>query len=180
MRWLNIGAVTAKIRDIRRVAGILALAGSAACHAGAPKTNAADPVVDVTGATITAEQLRSLRWIEGNWRGVGDSTSVFYERYKFIDDSTLVVDDPTRPSEPPTRFELRRGRLGTTGPARWVAVQLLEGAVTFAPVSGARNFFVWRSISTSQWVAELAWLPPMDPKRPGRMPVRYQMDRINP
>jgi hypothetical protein len=180
MKWLNTRATTAVTRDIRRVAGSVGLAVITACHARAPMTRGLDPVIEVTGATITAEQLRSLRWIEGTWRGAGDSTSVFNERYRFIDDSTLVVDDPTKPSESPTRFELRRGRFGTNGPARWVAVQLLGGAVTFAPVSGARNFFIWRPVSTSRWVAELAWLPPMDPERPGRMPVRYQMDRINP
>jgi hypothetical protein len=180
MKWRKVRAAMAMTRNTRRLAGSVALIGITACRTGAHITGGEDPVIEVTGATITAEQLRSLRWIEGSWRGEGDSTSAFHERYKFIDDSTLVVDDPTKPSEPPTRFELRRGRFGTSGPSRWVAVQLLGGAVTFAPVSGARNFFIWRPVSASRWVAELAWLPPVDPRRPGRLPVRYQMDRIDP
>ena len=32
------------------------------------------------------------RWIEGSWRGTGDEQLPFYERYKFENASTLVVE----------------------------------------------------------------------------------------
>lgn len=114
-------------------------------------------------AMIRAADLRAVRWIVGTWRG-SDGQAPFYERYQFLDDSTLLVesfkDSTLADVSESTRFELRSGRLANAVPenaAQWVAVRLAGGAITFAPVRRARNRFTWRPESADVWIAELAW-----------------------
>lgn len=130
-------------------------------------------------ARLSVRDLRRLRWIEGSWRGSGDGQAPFYERYRFADDSTLVVDsfaDSTLATvSESTRFELRGGRLGNPGAARWVASRLDGRAVDFVPVAGARNTFTWRYDSPDQWTALLHW--PASDTRPARDPT-YTMVRV--
>ena len=115
-------------------------------------------------ATLRAADLRALRWIAGTWRGSGDGQAPFYERYRFLDDSTLLVesfkDSTLADVSESTRYELRGGRLANAVPEsapQWVAVRLASGAITFAPVRRARNRFTWRPESRDVWIAELAW-----------------------
>jgi len=115
-------------------------------------------------ATLRTSDLRALQWIVGTWRGSGDGQSPFYERYRFVDDSTLLMDgfkDSTLVQvTETTRYELRGGRFANAGPAdaaQWVAVRLTNGAITFAPVRRARNRFTWRPVSADEWVADLEW-----------------------
>ena len=115
-------------------------------------------------AVLSAADLRALRWIVGTWRGSGDGQSAFYERYRFVDDSTLLMEgfkDSTLAQVTETsRYELRGGRFANAGPAdaaQWVAVRLTSGAITFAPVRRARNRFTWRPVSADEWSAHLEW-----------------------
>jgi len=115
-------------------------------------------------ATLRAADLRALQWIVGTWRGSGDGQAPFYERYRFLDDSTLLVesfkDSTLADVSESTRFELRGGRLANAVPesaAQWVAVRLASGAITFAPVRRARNRFTWRPESADVWIADLSW-----------------------
>jgi len=142
----------------------------------APPTAAAGP----RAARITLGDFRRLRWIEGSWRGSGVNQAPFYERYRFADDSTLVVDafpDSTLATvSESTRFELRGGTLGNAGTTvRWVASRLDDRAVDFVPVVGARNTFTWRFESPDRWTALLHW--PASDTRPAR-DATYQMERI--
>ncbi|MFL5384096.1 MAG: hypothetical protein ACJ8GN_16360 [Longimicrobiaceae bacterium] len=143
----------------------------------APTPAGAD--VGVQPARITVRDLRRLRWIEGSWRGSGVGQAPFYERYRFADDSTLVVDsfaDSTLASvTDSTRFELRGARLGNPGTVRWVASRLDDRAVDFVPVAGARNTFTWRYDSRDQWTALLHW--PASDTRPAR-DATYTMVRM--
>ena len=79
------------------------LGGVSACSAetpsrGAPATLEAAVAAPVTpppaaqSASISREAFAGLRWIAGSWRGSGDGQAPFYERYRFEDDSTLVVE----------------------------------------------------------------------------------------
>ena len=115
-------------------------------------------------ATLSVADLGTLRWLVGSWRGSGDDQSPFYERYAFVDDSTLLVesfrDSTFGEVTERARYELRAGRFANAGPAesaQWVAVRLDRGAVTFAPVRRARNRFVWRPVSANEWIADLEW-----------------------
>jgi len=136
-----------------------------------------------------ADDLRALRWIDGTWRGTGEGTAAFYERYRLIDDSTLVVEslaDSTRTRvSDTTRFLLRGGALTsvpggsgepTPGAPRWFASALGADSARFEPLSAVRNTFVWRrGSSLDAWEAELRW--PATATRPARRVV-YAMRRL--
>jgi len=149
-----------------------------------PRTPAAVPAPPTASpqaaVRLTRTDFRRLRWIEGSWRGSGSGQAPFYERYRFADDSTLVVDsfaDSTLATvSESTRFELRGGSLGNAGQAvRWVAARLDDRAVDFVPVAGARNTFTWRYETPDRWTALLHW-PPSD-TRPARS-ATYTMERM--
>ena len=166
----------------------LAVLALAACDSNSrPETSAPPPApaaapaaaTPQTAAQITPADFRKLRWIEGNWRGSGVGQAPFYERYRFVDDSTLVVDafpDSTLATvSESTRFELRDGMLGNAGAVRWVASRLDDRAVDFIPVAGAQNNFTWRFESPDRWTALLNW--PASDTRPAR-DATYNMERI--
>jgi len=129
---------------------------------------------------ISASDLKSLRWIEGTWRGTGDVEKPFFERYHFENDSTLVVesfaDETLSKVDDVTRFELRDGQFGNWGEgARWSATQLDDNSITFEPVVHARNTFRWERQSKDVWKAVLNW--PATDKAPAKQKV-YTMERL--
>ena len=133
-------------------------AASDSTSTAAPAGAAAAAPIDVT-----VEQLRALRWIEGTWRGSGVDQPTFYERYTFIDDSTIRAEsspDSTFPNaEDVGAIVLRDGRV-TTGDdvtMQWAVTAIDARSVRFDPVRGARNTFVWTSESDSAWTARLSW-----------------------
>ena len=167
---------------------VFAALALAACDPPPPQaTPAPAPAVPPAPTAATTPQagrftpadFRRLRWIEGSWRGSGVGQAPFYERYRFVDDSTLVVDafpDSTLATvSESTRFELRGGTLGNPGTVRWVASRLDDRAVDFVPVAGARNTFTWRYESPDRWTALLHW--PASDTRPAR-DATYTMERI--
>lgn len=111
---------------------------------------------------VTLDEFASLRWLEGSWRGTDDGGQAFYERYAFVDDSTIRAEsspDSTFPSvDGASQIRLRAGRV-TTGEEtmEWTVSAIEEGAVRFDPTRGARNAFEWRRLSDSVWVARLSW-----------------------
>jgi hypothetical protein len=127
---------------------LLALAPRAGVAQSSPPPQAAKAPQP---ARLTTRQLAQLRWIVGDWRGSGTNGTVqspFYERYRFVDDSTLLVEsfaDSTFGLVTETaRWELRGGRLANAGTgAQWVAVRLDSRGADFAPVARARNTFRW-------------------------------------
>ncbi|HKP76643.1 MAG TPA: hypothetical protein VJT67_14030, partial [Longimicrobiaceae bacterium] len=128
-------------------------------------------------ARVTMAEFQQLRWIVGDWRGSGSGQAPFYERYRFVDDSTLVVDsfaDSTFAAVTESApFELRGGRLSSGG-GRWVASQITPRWVTFIPVR-ARNVFTWRYDSRNRWIALLSW--PATDTQPART-ATYTMERV--
>ena len=135
-------------------------------RASADSPRAADTSVrPAVTPPLVGQDLRALRWIEGTWRGTGETQPAFYERYSLADDSTLVVesfaDSTMARVTDSTRFELRGGAL-TSVPqapgARWYGSALSGDSVRFEPLSGARNAFVWkRGSGADDWVAVLSW-----------------------
>jgi hypothetical protein len=129
---------------------------------------------------ISAADLKKLRWIEGSWRGTGDVEKPFYERYRFENDSTLVVesfdDEKLGKVTDVTRFELKDGTFGNASEtSRWAATDLRDDSVTFEPVKGARNSFRWQRESANVWKATLNW--PALGDKPARQRV-YLMERL--
>lgn len=158
------------------VAGLL-LAPSLAAQQNPP---VAKGEVAAAPAVLPAGSLAKLRWIAGSWRGTGTDAAAFYERYRFVDDSTFEVEsfaDSTLARVTETaRYELRDGRLANvgTGP-RWVAVRLDDSVASFAPLERARNRFEWRRETADAWTAVIAWSTPQGPRE--RV---YRLTRIPP
>ena len=105
-----------------------------------------------TPANITAADLKKLSWIEGTWRGTGDGTAPFYERYRFQNDDTLVVEElaDTGAVKRTTRYELKAGRFGSD---RSVAIEATDSSITF---DRGANTFRWQKESADVWTAVLS------------------------
>lgn len=161
------------------------LAADALAYLGAPRRVAVASCQE-RPATVRSADLRTLRWIAGTWRGSGDGQAPFYERYRFVDDSTLLMesfkDSTLAQVAESSRYELRGGRFANAAAsdaAQWVAVRLANGAITFSPVRRARNRFTWRPVSANEWSAELSW-PATDASGAGARTRTYRMVRWTP
>jgi hypothetical protein len=106
--------------------------------------------------TITAPDLVKLRWIEGTWRGTGTNQPPFFERYRFENDTTLVMeelaDETATAAKRTSRYELKDG---TFGDDSHVATALDDKAITFSPRIQGQNSFRWQSESKDVWKAIL-------------------------
>ena len=111
---------------------------------------------------ITPADLTKLRWIEGAWRGTGGDVPPFFERYKFENDSTLLVetlaDETLNKVTDQSRFELKDGHFGySTDGSGSVATALDDASITFEPLGKSRNSFRWQRESANSWKAILKW-----------------------
>ncbi len=128
-------------------------------------------------ANLSAADLTKLRWIEGSWRGSGVEQAPFFERYRFDNDTTLLIDsfpdEKLDKVEDTGRFELKDGQFGN---GNYVASAIDDQGISFEPVAGkAKNSFRWQRESANTWKAILKW-PAADGK-PARERV-YTMERI--
>jgi hypothetical protein len=135
-------------------------------------------IQEVVPARLEPEDVAKLRWIEGSWRGTGDTDKPFYERYRVESDAIIVEgfeDEAFSESAGATRFELAEGEMGGgNGGWRWVVTNLDDDSVTFGPVEKARNSFRWERVSADEWRAVLEWPATVD--KPARRRV-YKMER---
>ncbi|HVQ40111.1 MAG TPA: hypothetical protein VMS31_21405 [Pyrinomonadaceae bacterium] len=140
---------------------LLAVAGCARHPEGSHAQNApASPAP--SPKLITPADLAKLRWIEGSWRGTGDGQAPFYERYKFENDTTLVVetltDETLSKVSEVDRFELKDGHFGkSANDSGSVATALDDTSITFSPLGKARNSFRFQRESDNAWRAILNW-----------------------
>lgn len=130
---------------------------------------------------ITTADLKKLRWIEGSWRGTGDGQAPFFERYKFENDSTLLVetltDETLSKVSEADRFELKDGHFGKmANDSGSVAIALDDNSITFAPLGKSRNSFRFQRESDNAWRAILNWTD-----KDGAAKERvYHMERLAP
>lgn len=137
------------------------LAGCTKAGPGNLAQTASAPSPSPSPKLITTADLAKLRWIEGSWRGTGDTQPPFFERYKFENDSTLVVetlaDETLSKVTDVSRFELKDGHFGSgTADSGSVATALDDNSITFAPL-GKGNFFRFQRESDNSWKAILNW-----------------------
>lgn len=130
--------------------------------------------------TISRTEFAQLRWLEGTWRGSGVNQAPFFERYRFTNDTTLTIEtfsDSTLATVSETSlYVLSNGKLGNVHPkARWEATKLTDRAVTFSPIAGVRNTFIWQHENQNAWTAILLW--PATDAQPARERV-YNMVRM--
>jgi hypothetical protein len=161
---------------------LLTVAGCTRSSPGnvAQKASTSAPSPSPSPKQITTAELAKLRWIEGSWRGTGGGVPPFYERYKFENDSTLVVeglaDETLSKVNDVSRFELKDGHFGSgTDDSGSVAIALDDNSITFAPL-GKGNFFRFQRESDNSWKAILNWTD-----KTGAPKERiYLMERITP
>lgn len=145
---------------------LVSLAGCAQMKSENPGQNApasaATPAPSPIPKQITPADLAKLRWIEGSWRGTGGGVPPFFERYKFENDSTLMVesfeDEALSKVSDVSRFELKDGHFGgSDGDSGSVATALDDNSITFAPTGKSRNSFRFQRVSDNSWKAILNW-----------------------
>jgi hypothetical protein len=171
--------------SVLTLTGCLALLNASGCAPATPinQERAAQPqspssTASPTPKSITTNELAKLRWIEGTWRGTGVDQPPFYERYKFENDSTLLVetlsDETLTNVTDSSRFELKDGHFGhSEGESGSVAIALDDNSITFAPV-GKGNYFRFQRESENSWKAILNWTA-----KDGTPKERtYQMERM--
>jgi hypothetical protein len=159
---------------------LLALTGLVACSQSASQSNnqttGAAPTPTVTAKTITTADLQKLKWIEGSWRGTGETQPPFFERYRFENESTLVMEELADESltqvNRTTRYELKNGQFGND---RYVATALDDTSITFWPLSPGRNSFRWQSESKDAWKAILTL--PATATAPAKETI-YKLERL--
>ena len=170
-----------RIHFITLIIAGLALLGAAACartRSDSSTQNASAP--SPSPKLLAAADLAKLRWIEGTWRGTGIDQPPFYERYKFENDSTLVVetlaDETLSKVNDTSRFELKDGHFGNSeGGSVSVATALDDNSISFAPV-GKGNYFRFQRESENSWKAILNWTG-----KDGTAKERiYHMERVSP
>lgn len=164
-------------KSVTLIVSIVVLVFGVACGSRPAEVNqtpsAATPAV--SPKKITPAELAKLRWIEGSWRGTGDTQKPFYERYRFEGDSTLVMeelaDETLSQVKDITRYELKNGEFSN---GRYVATDLDDKSISFAPLIKGRDSFRWQSESRDVWTAILT-LPASD-SNPAKEIV-YKMER---
>ena len=160
--------------------GLLTLTGAVACNDAASNSNnqttaTVAPAPTVSPKTITTADLQKLKWIEGTWRGTGETQSPFFESYRFENDSTLVMEelaDESLKVNSTTRYELKNGHFGTDSA---VATAFDDTSVTFSPLIAGRNSFTWQSESKDAWKAILTL--PATAKAPAKETI-YKLERV--
>jgi hypothetical protein len=145
------------------VAGCARRKSDYAAHKTASPSSTPTASLSPTPKQITPANLTKLHWIEGTWRGTGGDVPPFYERYKFENDSTLVVetlaDETLTKVSDVTRFELKDGHFGSgTDDLGSVATALDDNSITFESLGKSRNSFRFQRESDNSWKAVLNWL----------------------
>ena len=116
------------------------------------------PVPPAAGKYALADFAR-LYWLVGSWQGRLPDGRSFYERYRWVDDSTIKMrsfkDDTFSKATDSARITLRAGTVADEGGSRWLATRLDSTGVDFASERDASNNFTWARQSRNNWKAVL-------------------------
>ncbi len=118
---------------------------------------------DAGPAAVTAADFRTIRWIEGTWRGTGGGVEPFFEQYRMRDDTTLArysfADSSLATVGDSAHIVLRGGRV--VEPAHdpaWQVTAFDSASWRFEHLREPGRAYTWRSVSADQWTARLEWL----------------------
>ena len=105
---------------------------------------------------FTNSDFAKLRWLEGVWEAQSPGEMTLYERYHFVNDSTIEISyyrDPRLTQETGTgRVYLTVGRVyHTFGAGRWGATSVDASGAYFIPQVNAHNTFAWSYQTPDSW-----------------------------
>jgi hypothetical protein len=140
---------------------ILALTVFPACRP-AERAREVDTPGSAAPAAVTAAQFQTLRWLEGTWRGTGEGVSPFFERYRFVDDSTIrrytYVDSSfAQISDSGTTALRGAGVTGGDPEPEWQVTSVDSTGWHFESLREAGRGFTWSRIRDGTWTARLVW-----------------------
>ena len=109
---------------------------------------------------IKLSDFKRLSWIAGEWVGSGGAYSAFYERYTFVNDSTIeqfsFTDASMTTISDRSTIALRNGRITQTSEnARHNAVSIDARGITFIGAKPGQNSFNFRRAAKGAWLATL-------------------------
>ena len=110
----------------------------------------------------SVQDFGRLRWLDGSWRGRLPNGGFFYESYRLLDDSTILMsafhDPEFSHASDSTLIVIRGGTVIDQSNPRWLATRLDASGVDFASERDASNNFTWTTESPKspdRWTATL-------------------------
>jgi hypothetical protein len=100
--------------------------------------------------------LAKVKWLQGSWVGTADGESAIYQRFKFVDDSTVEInyyrDSAFGEPSGNGRLYVSVGRIyHSFGSNRWVATRVGDDGLYLVPQSTTRANFAWTYVSPDAW-----------------------------
>jgi hypothetical protein len=100
--------------------------------------------------------LAKVKWLEGSWVGTAPGENTIYQRFKFVDDSTVEInyyrDAGFGQQAGNGRLYLSVGRIyHSFGANRWVATRVGNDGLYLVPQTSARSNFAWTYVSPDAW-----------------------------
>ena len=108
----------------------------------------------------TGQHFKSLRWLEGTWKGTGSGEAPFYEKLEFVNDTLMQItyysDSTLTKSSTDGGVYLSGGKIyHNYKSAVWELKQMKDKSAEFAPIKRASNSFTWKYNSPDEWTATL-------------------------
>ena len=126
-------------------------------------------------ATVTREQFKQLEWIAGSWRGSGGAYPAFFEQYRFVSDTTILMrafaDSTLRTATDSSVISWRGGGIHSGGN---VVVEFSPTSVRFSQPGATAGGYTFTRVSADEWTATL------HPAKAGGQATVYVMRRIGP
>jgi hypothetical protein len=157
----------------------------AACSGGANTPNAVvgddskvTPIPITWKRDVTTNDIASIKWLEGTWRGAGDGKEPFFERYTF-DGTTLTeesfTDNTLDTVSETTKYVLINGEFRHTSKdaKRVAASEITDDHIQFVPVVGGGNKFRFEKQPKGKWRAVLEF--PATADQPAKQ-ITYNME----
>ena len=97
-----------------------------------------------------------LRWLEGTWQSSAPGEQTIYEKFHFVDDSTVDItyyrDAALTQQTSSAKLYMSVGRVyHQFGPNRWGATHVDSDGLFLVPQTGARNTFAWDFKNNDSW-----------------------------